>query len=81
MAEHEVITGTQESRMVKRVGDRISSAVEKYLAAHNKSDIIEGYDWEFNLVKDDSVNAWAMPGGWSAITAPNRKPLGTGPCC
>ena len=63
MAEHEVVTGTEESRMVKRVGGRISSAVEKYLAQQNKSDILQGYNWEFNLVKDDSANAWAMPGG------------------
>jgi predicted Zn-dependent protease len=63
MSEHEVVTGTEESRMVKRVGGRISSAVEKYLAQQNKSDILQGYNWEFNLVKDDSANAWAMPGG------------------
>ena len=27
------------------------------------SDRIEGFEWEFNLVKDDAVNAWCMPGG------------------
>jgi predicted Zn-dependent protease len=53
--------------MVKRVGGRISSAVEKYLAGQNHSDLLEGYTWEFNLVKDSSVNAWAMPGGKVAI--------------
>jgi predicted Zn-dependent protease len=24
---------------------------------------VEGYKWEFNLVQDDLVNAWCMPGG------------------
>jgi len=67
MAEHEVITGTQDSRMVKRVGARISRAVEKYLAQQNKSEVLQGYNWEFNLVKDQSANAWAMPGGRVAI--------------
>jgi predicted Zn-dependent protease len=63
MDEHEVITGTAESRMVKRVGERISKAVETYLAEQNRTDLLAGYNWEFNLVKDSSVNAWAMPGG------------------
>jgi predicted Zn-dependent protease len=63
MDDHEVITGTPESRMVKRVGERISTAVETYLAKQNRSDLLAGYNWEFNLVKDSSVNAWAMPGG------------------
>ena len=63
IAEHEVITGTEESRMVKRVGDRISKAVEDYLSQHGESELLKGYNWEFNLVKDPSANAWAMPGG------------------
>ena len=67
MSEHEVITGTKEAHMVRRVGERISAAVESYLADQNKFKLLEGYSWEFNLVKDSSVNAWAMPGGRVAV--------------
>lgn len=67
MAENEVVTGTREARMVKQVGERISKAVESYLAEQNKSKLVEGYNWKFNLVKDSSVNAWAMPGGRVAV--------------
>ncbi len=63
ISEHEVITGTEESQMVKRVGERISQAVEGYLSRHGNSELLQGYNWEFNLVKDPSANAWAMPGG------------------
>ena len=56
-------TSNQNSQMVKRVGQKISTAVEKYLRDNNMSDRIEGFKWEFNLVKDDAVNAWCMPGG------------------
>ena len=28
----------------------------------NKS-VLNGYAWEYNLVKDSAVNAWCMPGG------------------
>jgi predicted Zn-dependent protease len=63
LAAHEVITGTAESQMVKRVGERIQQAVERYFAQQNLSERLDGYKWEFNLVRDDSINAWAMPGG------------------
>ncbi|MFY0601156.1 MAG: M48 family metallopeptidase [Cyclobacteriaceae bacterium] len=62
--ESEVIIGTKESKMVKRVGAKIQAAVEEYFANENMSDYLSDYNWEFNLIKDDAmVNAWCMPGG------------------
>lgn len=53
LAETPVVTGTAESRMVKRVGRDIAAVVDE-----------EGsYDWEFNLLRDDTANAFALPGG------------------
>lgn len=52
-----------KTQMVKRVGGRIQRAVERYCAENNISEKLDGYDWEFNLIEDDSMNAWAMPGG------------------
>ncbi len=50
--------------MVKNVGTDISAAVTRYFADNNISAQLEGYKWEFNLVKNDTtVNAWCMPGG------------------
>ena len=49
--------------MVKSVGGKIKSAVEKYMKSNNISDRLNGYKWEFNLVEDEQVNAWCMPGG------------------
>ena len=49
--------------LVKKVGTNIQHAVEKYLAENNLSSRLDGYKWEFNLVQDDQVNAWCMPGG------------------
>jgi predicted Zn-dependent protease len=65
--EHTVIRGTDDARMVDRVGNRIRSAVERYLASQNQSQLLQGYNWEFNLIEDDSANAWAMPGGKVAV--------------
>ena len=62
--ESAVITGTEQSEMVKRAGKRIQLAVEGYFAEEGKSEYLEGYEWEFNLIKEDNtVNAWCMPGG------------------
>jgi predicted Zn-dependent protease len=52
-----------QSQMVKNVGKNIQKAVEEYMASIGKSKALEGYNWEFNLLEGDIVNAWAMPGG------------------
>lgn len=50
--------------MVKQVGSDISAAVIKYFNDNGLADRLAGYQWEFNLVKNDTtVNAWCMPGG------------------
>ena len=52
-----------EVAMVKRVGGRIQRAVEEYLRENNKSEILNGFQWEFNVVEDKAANAFCMPGG------------------
>ena len=53
-----------EAELVKQVGSDIATAVTKYFNDNKLSSRLEGYKWEFNLVKNDSVpNAWCMPGG------------------
>ncbi|MFH1119207.1 MAG: M48 family metallopeptidase [Bacteroidota bacterium] len=49
--------------MVKRVGARIASAVEKFLRDNGKEEKAGSYQWEYNLVESDDVNAWCLPGG------------------
>ena len=63
LSKNKVITNTQEARMVKSVGQRIQHAVEQYMTEHNMADRLQGYKWEFNLIEDKNINAWAMPGG------------------
>lgn len=63
LSKHTVLENTPEAQMVKRVGARIQQAVERYMAENKMSDRLKGYAWEFNLVDDPQVNAWAMPGG------------------
>lgn len=51
------------AEMVERVGHKIKGAVEQYLQQNGHTGLLEGYAWEFNLVDNDQVNAWCMPGG------------------
>ncbi|MDW7693492.1 M48 family metallopeptidase [Flammeovirgaceae bacterium SG7u.111] len=63
LKEHKVVNGTADAQMIKKVGARIQKAVEAYMAEKGLSDKLAGFNWEFNLVEDDLVNAWCMPGG------------------
>ncbi len=63
LTENKVSSDAAHAALVKKVGTNIEHAVEKYLAQNNLSSRLDGYKWEFNLVQDDQVNAWCMPGG------------------
>lgn len=49
--------------MVKSVGSKIQAAVEKYYADKGLSKQLDGFKWTFNVVDENTVNAWCMPGG------------------
>lgn len=56
-------TNSTQTAMVTRVGKKIATATETYLKNNGMSDEVKNFAWEFNLVKDDQVNAFCMPGG------------------
>ena len=61
--ENKVIKGTKDAEMVKRVGQKIAVAAERWLDANGYQGYLKDYKWEYNLVDDKTVNAWCMPGG------------------
>jgi predicted Zn-dependent protease len=63
LAENDVVTGTAEASTLKNVGQKIVTAAERYLNANGYQGYLNDFAWEFNLVNDEAVNAWAMPGG------------------
>lgn len=54
---------SKDAEMVARVGSRIANAITRYYTKEGKGDILNGYNWEFNLVDNKELNAWCMPGG------------------
>ena len=54
---------SENAKMVGRVGNRIATAVETFYTNNGYESELANFSWEFNLVADNSVNAFAMPGG------------------
>lgn len=50
-------------QMVRRIGNRIAESARKYLKENGQKKRIKDFDWEFNVVQDAKVNAFAMSGG------------------
>jgi len=63
LKENKLSDNQKDTRMVKAVGLRIQKAVEQYFSERGLSQLLQGYQWEFNLVEGKEVNAWCMPGG------------------
>jgi predicted Zn-dependent protease len=64
LASSKLSTNATQTAMIKRVGERISKAVEQYMSEKNLSSSIADFQWEFNLIDEpNTINAWCMPGG------------------
>ncbi len=58
-----VIKHGSKAVQLRKVGNRIKTAVEKYYTDRGLQNHLDGFEWEFNLIDDDALNAWCMPGG------------------
>ncbi|MDA3906912.1 MAG: M48 family metallopeptidase [Bacteroidales bacterium] len=61
--EHPLSKDLRKTNIVKDVGSDIANAVNLFMKEKNMEDRIAGYEWEFNLVEENTPNAWCMPGG------------------
>ncbi|MFZ1530108.1 MAG: M48 family metallopeptidase [Ferruginibacter sp.] len=57
------VMNNADAAMVKKLGSRVAAAIRSYYTKQGKTGLLNGYNWEFNLVDDKQVNAWCMPGG------------------
>lgn len=61
---HDVVSpGNIDARKMLNAGRKIAESVHVFLKEKQMLDRVKGFEWEFNLVDDDAVNAWCMPGG------------------
>ena len=55
--------GNAKSDMVKKVAEKVVSAVKQFYINKGLPHALDNYKWEFNLVESKEINAWCMPGG------------------
>lgn len=55
--------GDPRVEMVRKVGENIAKAAQKYLEQNHQTKRTKGFEWEFNVIDENIVNAWCMPGG------------------
>jgi predicted Zn-dependent protease len=67
LADSELSTNTMYVNMVRSVGERITRAVEQYMKINNLESALEGYNWQYNVIVSEQLNAWCMPGGQIAF--------------
>ena len=63
LEQNKISSNAAMTNQLKSVGKRISGAVDRYMRANGMAAKADAYRWEFNLIDDKTVNAWAMPGG------------------
>ena len=63
MTSSQLSNNSSATAMVKSVGQKLAAATEQYLKNNGLESELSNLSWEFNLVKDDQVNAFCMPGG------------------
>ena len=63
IASSQLSSDTKNTAIVKSVGQKLAAATEQYLKANGLESELKNFAWEFNLVKDNQVNAFCMPGG------------------
>ena len=63
MKSAKLSTNATNTTLVKRVGQRLSTAVENFLKNNGYAQELQNFQWEFNLVNSNEVNAFCMPGG------------------
>ena len=63
LKEHPKSKDVEQTQNIKEIGKNISKAVDAFMRQNEMADEADSYEWEFNLIEDETVNAWCMPGG------------------
>ncbi|MDR1657882.1 MAG: M48 family metallopeptidase [Deltaproteobacteria bacterium] len=63
LSESHLSSNRQKTKLLKQVGARISAAAKVLMAEYGRENEVAKYQWEFNLIDSDEINAFCMPGG------------------
>jgi predicted Zn-dependent protease len=63
LSDNKLSTNAAMTAEIKEVGRRISKSVDRFMRSNGMTSEANSYRWEFNLVQNDEMNAWCLPGG------------------
>lgn len=63
LAQSELTDNERLANQVRRIGERLAVAAYVALEAEGEESRLDDYEWEFNVVESEEVNAFCMPGG------------------
>ena len=63
LKENKIVTDSDEAKLIATIGADIANAAQQYFSFKGQPNSLDDYNWEYNLVNSDQVNAWCMPGG------------------
>jgi predicted Zn-dependent protease len=69
LSSNKILSATvnEDAQMVQRVGQRLTAAITAYYTSLGKVNVLNGFNWEYNLLDSKEINAWCMPGGKIAV--------------
>ncbi len=67
LSQSKTLKSGKEVELVRRVGNDLREAVEVYYRATGKAAELREFAWEFNVIDENTVNAFCMPGGKVAV--------------
>lgn len=63
LSENKKSSDLKSTAKIVEIGKKISKAVDAFMRKNHMEKEADAYRWEFNLIEDETVNAWCMPGG------------------
>jgi predicted Zn-dependent protease len=67
LQENKLSENSNYVNTIRTVGSRMSEAVERYLQENNMESRTDDFNWQYNVIVSDELNAWCMPGGQIAF--------------
>jgi len=67
LLDNQLSSNAEYVKTVKTVGVRMANAVEKYMKENGQESRIGDFQWTYNVIVSEQLNAWCMPGGQIAF--------------
>ena len=63
LKENKLSGNKVKAQEIEEIGLKIAKSVDRFMRANGMTEEANSYKWEFNLIENDEMNAWCLPGG------------------